>query len=555
MRSGLTPAPEPGSRRDSHAPDGGDRAHRLDEVLDVRPHRREVAAGARGDPAAERGVLERLREVAQRQRRARAAGASSAGPSAPAWMQRRAGDLVDLEHAVERAQVDRDRAVVAGPHVRAHAADDGRAAAEGDRGHALARAPLQQPARPRSRRAGGRRSPVGARSARESRAPRPRRTCRARGRRARGRRSSDLGERRRDRDARRGRASAPRAPPARSTSLERDPQVPGEVGRPWRASCAGVGCWSSKPQPQCLRRRALTARESMRSPLLRMLTGAAAVSLAFGCSVRPARAHQPRTRDPRPRAVGAGADRAAGARTPSSPPPRSTQAADAAIDGLQRARLAQPRRRGRAPGRLPASSEGGIAIELQPLRWALRLVAGDASQSVAALCVTRSADGRWLAGPARAVGVLVGRALGARRGRRGRPRREPRRHARARAGGGVVGVARARCAGEALLRLPHGLVMFVGQAWLAEGADEAVQPDDEHDAFAWWPGDIDDWPAEAGEALPRMARWLTRVSAPAARGRAGPLTLHAPEVDLVHPLVRLPRRCSCAPSPRASPSR
>ncbi len=29
--------------------------------------------------------------------------------------------------------------------------------------------------------------------------------------------------------------------------------------------------------------------------------------------------------------------------------------------------------------------------------------------------------------------------------------------------------------------------MFVGQAWLAEGADAAVTPDHEHDEFAWWP--------------------------------------------------------------------
>ena len=70
-------------------------------------------AGAGRDPAAERRVLERLREVAQRQavlaelrleRRAGRAGLDA----------RRARDLVDLEHAVERAQVDRDRAVVAG---------------------------------------------------------------------------------------------------------------------------------------------------------------------------------------------------------------------------------------------------------------------------------------------------------------------------------------------------------------------------------------------------------------------------------------------------------
>ncbi len=51
--------------------------------------------------------------------------------------------------------------------------------------------------------------------------------------------------------------------------------------------------------------------------------------------------------------------------------------------------------------------------------------------------------------------------------------------------------------------------MFVGQAWLADGVAETVQPDDEHDEHAWWPREIDAWPPEAGEALPRMARWLS----------------------------------------------
>src|SRR5437763_14013299 len=60
-------------------------------------------------------------------------------------------------------------------------------------------------------------------------------------------------------------------------------------------------------------------------------------------------------------------------------------------------------------------AEDGLAIDLQPLRWALRLVDGDASASVAALCVTRSADGRWLAGRRAAwVASWAGRwALGA----------------------------------------------------------------------------------------------------------------------------------------------
>jgi hypothetical protein len=49
--------------------------------------------------------------------------------------------------------------------------------------------------------------------------------------------------------------------------------------------------------------------------------------------------------------------------------------------------------------------------------------------------------------------------------------------------------------------------MFVGQAWLSEGAE--VVRDHEHDAHAWWPADIDAWPPEAGEGLRRMARWLS----------------------------------------------
>lgn len=192
---------------------------------------------------------------------------------------------------------------------------------------------------------------------------------------------------------------------------------------------------------------------------------------------------------------------------PYEPPPEQTAAADAAIRALQE--RGSPSHDGVA-ARLVDFSEsgGGIAIELQPLRWALRLVPDDASLSVAALCVTRSADGRWLAGRrAPWVASWAGRwALGA---------------------GGAVdlgenpaqtltrelqeewSIAPERVRGEALLRLPHSLVMFVGQAWLAEGDERAVVPDDEHDAFAWWPSDVDAWPPEAGETLSRMARWLS----------------------------------------------
>jgi len=189
------------------------------------------------------------------------------------------------------------------------------------------------------------------------------------------------------------------------------------------------------------------------------------------------------------------------------PPAELTEAADAAIRGLQD--RGSPSHDGLAARLVDyAQDADGISIELQPLRWALRLVAGDASHSLAALCVTRAADGRWLAGRrAPWVSSWAGRwALGA---------------------GGAVdlgespadtlvreleeewSVEPARVQGEALLRLPHQLVMFVGQAWLAEGAEERVRPDHEHDEYAWWPADIDAWPEEAGEALPRMARWLS----------------------------------------------
>jgi 8-oxo-dGTP diphosphatase len=190
------------------------------------------------------------------------------------------------------------------------------------------------------------------------------------------------------------------------------------------------------------------------------------------------------------------------------PSAEQTEAANAAIRELQE--RGSPSHDG-VGARLVDFRQGEeeITIELQPLRWALRLVDGDASQSMAALCVTRAADGRWLAGRrAPWVASWAGRwALGA---------------------GGAVdlgenptetlvrelneewAVSPERVRGEALLRLPHRLVMFVGQAWLADGVEETVAPDHEHDEFAWWPRDIAQWPPEAGEALPRVAQWLSQ---------------------------------------------
>jgi 8-oxo-dGTP diphosphatase len=185
-----------------------------------------------------------------------------------------------------------------------------------------------------------------------------------------------------------------------------------------------------------------------------------------------------------------------------------TEAADAAIEELRE--RGSPSHDGVAARMVDFHADAdGIAIELQPLRWALRLVAGDASRSVAALCVTRSADGRWLAGRrAPWVASWAGRwALGA--GGAVDLGESPA-HTLVRELDEEWSVTPERVRGEALIVLPQKMVMFVGQAWLAAGQEDTVTPDHEHDEFAWWPREIDAWPAEAGEALPRMARWLSQ---------------------------------------------
>jgi 8-oxo-dGTP diphosphatase len=149
-------------------------------------------------------------------------------------------------------------------------------------------------------------------------------------------------------------------------------------------------------------------------------------------------------------------------------------------------------------------TDHGLDLELQPMRWSLRL-GDDAAASLSVLCVARDEAGRWLAGRrAPWVATWPGRwALGA--------------------GGSVeVGedpvetltreleeewsVAPQRLAVEALLSLPSGLVMLVGQAWLPAGVQ--VERDPEHDAHAWWPAEPDAWPDDADPALRRMASLL-----------------------------------------------
>jgi 8-oxo-dGTP pyrophosphatase MutT (NUDIX family) len=150
--------------------------------------------------------------------------------------------------------------------------------------------------------------------------------------------------------------------------------------------------------------------------------------------------------------------------------------------------------------------DGKLHLECEPVRWALRLLPEHAVQSLSALCVVRSADGRWLAGRRAAWLATWARrwALGA-------------------AGSVEVdenpaqtlvrelqeewAVAPERLSVEALVGLPTGIAMLVGMAWLAEGA--TVTPDAEHDDFAWWPADVADWPEHADSPLRRTAELLS----------------------------------------------
>ena len=145
-----------------------------------------------------------------------------------------------------------------------------------------------------------------------------------------------------------------------------------------------------------------------------------------------------------------------------------------------------------------------LRLELQPMRWAVRL-GEDAAASLSVLCVVRDADGRWLAGRrAPWVATWAGRwALGA--GGSVEIGEDPV-EALARELEEEWAVRPERLAVEALVSLPSGMVMLVGQAWLAEGAE--VERDAEHDAHAWWPAEPADWPDEADPVLRHMATLL-----------------------------------------------
>ena len=187
-----------------------------------------------------------------------------------------------------------------------------------------------------------------------------------------------------------------------------------------------------------------------------------------------------------------------------APEPAQDAAADAAIAAL--ADRGSPTHDGLA-ARLAGyrTAAEALELELQPMRWSLRLLRDGAADALSVLCVVRDAEGRWLAGRrAGWVASWAGRwALGA--GGAVEVGEDPV-QALARELEEEWSVRPERLVVEALVRLPGGMVMLVGQAWLERGSE--VTPDHEHDVYAWWPADVEAWPTEAEEELRLMGRLL-----------------------------------------------
>jgi ADP-ribose pyrophosphatase YjhB (NUDIX family) len=189
---------------------------------------------------------------------------------------------------------------------------------------------------------------------------------------------------------------------------------------------------------------------------------------------------------------------------PWQPPAEVERRADEAVDELRE--RGSPAHDGEAARLAGWRADGdGLRLELQPVRWALRLVDSGDANSLTALCMVRSEDGRWLAGKrASWLASWANRwALGA---------------------GGAVEVGEnpaatlsreleeewqlvpSRLSVEALAKMPSGLIALVGLATVPSDADPV--PDAEHDEFAWWPADVARWPDVADERLRLMAAAL-----------------------------------------------
>jgi 8-oxo-dGTP pyrophosphatase MutT (NUDIX family) len=57
---------------------------------------------------------------------------------------------------------------------------------------------------------------------------------------------------------------------------------------------------------------------------------------------------------------------------------------------------------------------------------------------------------------------------------------------------------------EALIK-HHGFIALIGSLWLPE-ENVMVTPDHEHDAYQWWPSEIEAWPSEAHPGLKELAK-------------------------------------------------
>ena len=476
---------------------------------------REVPARARGDPAAERRELERLREEAHRQP-VLGELLLEPRPGRARLDARRARDRVDLEHAVQPRRGRRDdRALVAGPARGSTPPTTLVPPPYGRHRHAARRAHHSSTRSEvvlvagRARRRPARAGTAPRNAAHDVRVGAPR----ARAARASWSSACSRAQRRRGTGTRAGSASAERR---RRLELGRaEAEVRGEAGRGLAQLAGRTAARPRSPSPSAC--AAPSAQYASRGR----------VSFDPGILARgpwPAGQVAARWRD-----------------EPYEPAPERTRRRRRGDRRAARPRLARPTTA--SPRASPASSAptDGLRMELQPMRWALRLVASDASASLAALCVVRDGDGPLARRPPRRRGSRpgpgAGRSAPAARSRSARTRRRRSRASWTRSGRSSPSARPSRRSSAS----PTGWSCSSARRGCAPGAE--VTRDPEHDAHAWWPPDLDDWPDEADRALRHMARLLERV-----------ITFTRPASTCRSPTRRSTSRCSALAVRRPTPA-
>ena len=186
------------------------------------------------------------------------------------------------------------------------------------------------------------------------------------------------------------------------------------------------------------------------------------------------------------------------------PAPGATEAADAR--STRCAGAARPATTGWPRRLVDFRADGsGLTLELQPARWALRLVPEFAAR--ACRCCAWSATPTVAGSPA---AVPAGWRRGPGAGRSAPPdRSRSTRTRRTRCAESSPRSGRCRRSGSGSRRSWCSRARW--RCWSGRrGCPTAptVSPDDEHDAFAWWPADVEQWPAEADEPLRRVAELL-----------------------------------------------